>query len=126
MVFSVTKGIVSAVDKFPNAGPGTWIQTDAQLNPGNSGGPLMNMKGEVIGITTSKPAGTKTTGIGFALSTSDLVRILRNFYPKDNAVVQNLAAQTDSAWKTESNKPPGTPLAKNNSTDDIVELTIDD
>jgi serine protease Do len=43
MLFSVTKGIVSAVDKFPNAGPGTWIQTDAQLNPGNSGGPLVNM-----------------------------------------------------------------------------------
>ena len=34
MLFSVTKGIVSGVDKFPNAGPGTWIQTDAQLNPG--------------------------------------------------------------------------------------------
>jgi serine protease Do len=41
MLFSVTKGIVSAVGKFPAAGPGTWIQTDAQINPGNSGGPLV-------------------------------------------------------------------------------------
>jgi serine protease Do len=84
MAFSVTKGIVSGVDKFPNAGPGTWIQTDAQLNPGNSGGPLVNMKGEVVGITTSKSSGPNTTGIGFALSASDLVRILNKFYPKQN------------------------------------------
>jgi S1-C subfamily serine protease len=38
MLFSVTKGIVSAVGKFSAAGPGTWIQTDAPINPGNSGG----------------------------------------------------------------------------------------
>jgi S1-C subfamily serine protease len=92
MAFSVTKGIVSAVDKFPIAGPGTWIQTDAQLNPGNSGGPLINMKGEVIGITTSKPSGATTTGIGFALSASDLIRILRDFYPKENVLPEKLAA----------------------------------
>jgi S1-C subfamily serine protease len=40
MLFSVTKGIVSAVGRFDAAGPGTWIQTDAPINPGNSGGPL--------------------------------------------------------------------------------------
>src|SRR5712664_3391244 len=50
MLFSVTKGIVSAVGTFPNAGPGTWIQTDTPINPGNSGGPLLNSRGEVIGI----------------------------------------------------------------------------
>jgi S1-C subfamily serine protease len=37
MLFSVTKGIVSAVGRFDAAGPGTWIQTDAPINPGNSG-----------------------------------------------------------------------------------------
>ncbi len=42
-LFSVTKGIVSAVGPFPAAGPGTWIQTDAPINPGNSGGPLVNL-----------------------------------------------------------------------------------
>jgi S1-C subfamily serine protease len=36
MLFSVTKGIVSAVGKFLSAGPGTWIQTDTPINPGNS------------------------------------------------------------------------------------------
>src|SRR5580698_4945345 len=97
MLFSVTKGIVSAVDQFPNAGPGTWIQTDAQLNPGNSGGPLVNMQGEVIGITTSRPAAKDVVGIGFALSSSNLIRILRDFYPTENVVAQKLAAPEEAA-----------------------------
>jgi hypothetical protein len=104
MLFSVTRGIVSAVQKFPDAGPGTWIQTDAQLNPGNSGGPLVNMQGEVVGITTLKPAAKDLTGIGFALSSSDLVRILRNFYPNQSELAESSTAQSESASK----RGPGT------------------
>jgi S1-C subfamily serine protease len=81
MLFSVTKGIVSAVGKFPNAGQGTWIQTDAPINPGNSGGPLLNTRGEVIGINTLKLVKKNANGIGFALSSSDLLEVLRRFYP---------------------------------------------
>lgn len=113
MLFSVTKGIVSAVDKFPNAGPGTWIQTDAQLNPGSSGGPLVNMQGQAIGITTSKPTPKNVSGIGFALSSSDLIRILTNFYPIENVLTENLGAQSDSPGKSEPKKSRETPLAKN-------------
>jgi serine protease Do len=81
MLFSVTKGIVSAVGKFPSAGPGTWIQTDAPINPGNSGGPLLNAHGEVIGMNTQKLIKKNVTGIGFALSATDLLEVLRRFYP---------------------------------------------
>jgi S1-C subfamily serine protease len=81
MLFSVTKGIVSAVGKFSAAGPGTWIQTDAPINPGNSGGPLLNTRGEVIGLSTLKVITKNVTGIGFALSSNDLVAVLRKFYP---------------------------------------------
>ena len=81
MLFSVTKGIVSAVGKFPDAGPGTWIQTDTPINPGNSGGPLLNSRGEVIGINTQKLIKKNVTGIGFALSATDLLEVLRRFYP---------------------------------------------
>ncbi|HEY1421861.1 MAG TPA: trypsin-like peptidase domain-containing protein [Candidatus Acidoferrum sp.] len=81
MQFSMTKGIVSAVGKFHEAGAGTWIQTDAPINPGNSGGPLINMRGEVVGLNTSKLIKEHTSGIGFALSSSDLLNVLRRFYP---------------------------------------------
>ena len=81
MLFSVTKGIVSAVGKFASAGPGTWIQTDAPINPGNSGGPLLNSRGEVIGLNTQKLIKKNVTGIGFALSSADLLAVLHRFYP---------------------------------------------
>jgi S1-C subfamily serine protease len=103
MLFSVTKGIVSGVQEFPNAGPGTWIQTDAPINPGNSGGPLVNLQGEVIGIATSKPSEKGISGIGFALSASDLMHVL-----------DRLAKPTESAQKlsapTQNTKPSPTPL----------------
>ena len=81
MLFSATKGIVSAVGKFPAFGPGTWIQTDAPINPGNSGGPLLNPRGQVIGLNTLKITKKNVTGIGFALSATDLLTVLHRFYP---------------------------------------------
>ena len=81
MPFSITKGIVSAIGKFSNAGPGTWIQTDAVINPGNSGGPLLNMRGQVIGITAQRLLTKNGGGLTFALSASDLLQVLRKFYP---------------------------------------------
>jgi serine protease Do len=81
MPFTVTKGIVSALGKFSAAGPGIWIQTDAAINPGNSGGPLLNTEGEVIGINTLKLERRSVSGIGFALSATDLLAVLRKFYP---------------------------------------------
>jgi S1-C subfamily serine protease len=82
MLFSVTKGIVSAVGKSSLNGPGTWIQTDAIVNPGNSGGPLINSRGEVIGINTLKVVRKGFNGIAFALSSSDLLQVLHRFYPE--------------------------------------------
>lgn len=84
MLFSVTKGIVSAVGKFESAGPGTWIQTDTPINPGNSGGPLVNARGDVIGINTQKLVKKNVTNIGFALSATDLLNVLHSFYPAKN------------------------------------------
>ena len=81
MLFSATKGIVSAVGKFPAFGPGMWIQTDAPINPGNSGGPLLNSRCQVIGLNTLKITKKNVTGIGFALSSTDLLSVLRRFYP---------------------------------------------
>jgi serine protease Do len=66
---SVTAGIVSARNRDINAGPyDDFIQTDAAINRGNSGGPLFNMEGEVVGINTAiiSPSGG-SIGIGFAV-----------------------------------------------------------
>jgi serine protease Do len=68
---SLTVGIISARGRNINAGPyDNFIQTDAAINKGNSGGPLFNMKGEVIGINTAiiSPSGG-SIGIGFAVPT---------------------------------------------------------
>lgn len=68
---SVTVGIISARGRNINAGPyDNFIQTDAAINRGNSGGPLFNMKGEVIGINTAiiSPSGG-SIGIGFSVPT---------------------------------------------------------
>ena len=105
MLFSVTKGIVSAVGKFPNAGQGTWIQTDAPINPGNSGGPLLNSRGEVIGINTQKLIKKNTTGIGFALSSSDLLEVLRRFYPNVAPAGQRTASATSPPAAAETANP---------------------
>jgi S1-C subfamily serine protease len=92
MLFSVTKGIVSAIGRFDAAGPGTWIQTDAPINPGNSGGPLLNSRGEVIGINSQKLIKKNVTGIGFALSASDLLEVLHRFYPTGSRPNESIAA----------------------------------
>jgi S1-C subfamily serine protease len=83
--FSATRGIVSAIGQADGYGNGTWIQTDAAINPGNSGGPLLNSHAEVIGINTQKIVEKGFQGIGFALSSKDLVEVLSRFYPNVSA-----------------------------------------
>jgi serine protease Do len=81
---TVTVGIISARGRNINAGPyDNFIQTDAAINKGNSGGPLFNMKGEVIGINTAiiSPSGG-SIGIGFSVPTElaqNIINQLREF-----------------------------------------------
>ncbi len=66
---SVTRGIVSALHRNIEASPyDDFIQTDEAINHGNSGGPLFNMKGEVIGVDTALLSPTNgSSGLGFAI-----------------------------------------------------------
>jgi serine protease Do len=75
---SVTAGIVSARGRNIESGPyDNYIQTDASINKGNSGGPLFNMNGEVIGINTAilSPTGG-SVGIGFAVPAATAVPVI--------------------------------------------------
>jgi S1-C subfamily serine protease len=89
---AMTTGIVSGIGRsipisvgafpIPNA-----IQTDARLNPGDSGGPLLNTRGEVIGMNTAIVSGTdKLSGIGFAIPSNTITKIVpilieKGYYP---------------------------------------------
>lgn len=68
--FSVSQGIVSGVHRQGPNGLNVYIQTDAALNPGNSGGPLINSKGEVIGINNFRSSSGDS--LGFALEANEL------------------------------------------------------
>ena len=78
--FTVTMGVVSAVGR--TGGPGgninDFIQTDASINQGNSGGPLVNIRGEVIGINTwiASNVGGGSVGLGFAIPINNAVRTI--------------------------------------------------
>jgi len=81
---TVTAGIVSARNRDINSGPyDSYIQTDAAINRGNSGGPLFNLDGEVVGVNTAiiSPSGG-SIGIGFAVpskTVSAVIDQLRQF-----------------------------------------------
>jgi serine protease Do len=75
---TVTAGIVSARNRDIQSGPyDNYIQTDASINRGNSGGPLFNLEGEVIGINTAiiSPSGG-SIGIGFAVPSKAAVAVI--------------------------------------------------
>ena len=75
---TVTAGIVSARNRDINSGPyDNYIQTDAAINRGNSGGPLFNLDGEVVGINTAiiSPSGG-SIGIGFAVPSKTAVPVI--------------------------------------------------
>ena len=82
---SLTVGYVSGVDRVVDT-EGTamnMIQTDVAINSGNSGGPLFNMKGEVVGITTAKFSGNSSSGatiegIGFAIPMDDVTGMIQD------------------------------------------------
>lgn len=92
---SVTAGIISGTNRMVRGGNSgikmSCLQIDAAINPGSSGGALVNMWGQLIGITSSKLTSDKYDGIGFAISTEAAIPIVENIiengYIKDRAKV---------------------------------------
>jgi serine protease Do len=69
---ALTTGVVHAIGPVPGLGPLKWIQADARLAPGNSGGPLADARGHVVGINTMIAG-----GVGLAVPSNTVSRLLR-------------------------------------------------
>lgn len=83
---SVTRGVVSAIK--PDTGRNIfWVQTDAAVNPGNSGGPVLNLQGEVIGVVDFKIVSTVVEGVAFSISSNTVLQYLERL--KADEVITN-------------------------------------
>jgi 2-alkenal reductase len=136
---SVTTGVVSALNRtVPGSGMEGLIQTDAAINHGNSGGPLVDLRGEVIGINTlvvrsSGALGDQAEGLGFSIPSNTVQRVSQDLvtsgkvvYPylgisysmidADTAAQENLPVQNGALIGASANGQeavqPNTPAAK--------------
>jgi serine protease Do len=109
---TVTSGIVSALHRDLNGTPyNQFIQVDAAINHGNSGGPLFNVKGEVIGINNqifSESATSGSIGLGFAIPSNDVAFMLDQIrqYGRPHLGWLGLKIQTVNADMSEALKIP--------------------
>lgn len=96
---TITKGIVSGINRMVSVelGSGSYlmevIQTDASINSGNSGGPICNIKGEVVGITSSKLTGNGIEGMGFAIPINSVMDVIESIESGDEIVRPYLGVQ---------------------------------
>jgi len=114
---TLTRGIVSGLNREIRAPDGATIkgaiQTDAALNPGNSGGPLINQQGEVIGINSqiasdaarSEGSQPGSTGVGFAISSDLAAEVVKAI--ESGHGVSSASAGTRPAEETQEGRPGG-------------------
>jgi len=107
---SISFGVVSALGRqLERDAPMVYIQTDAAVNPGNSGGPLVNARGEIVGINTmifSQGGGNE--GISFAIP-SNIVRVVADQLRNTGRVTRGVIgvnAQTIDAWMARAMRLP--------------------
>lgn len=106
---TVTAGIISALDRqvrFPGSGYAyTFIQTDALVNPGNSGGPLVNLQGEIIGINTAKISLMGVEGIGLAIPSNTVKRVVDDLVEHGRVIRPHIGVVLDD-WIDYSGEEP--------------------
>ncbi|MGO9490408.1 MAG: S1C family serine protease [Solirubrobacteraceae bacterium] len=115
---TLTKGIVSALNREISAPDGAKItgaiQTDAALNPGNSGGPLLNDQGEVIGVNSqiasdaASVAGSQpgSTGVGFAISSATVAKAVKAIQSGNGVTYASATNSQPSTQEAESAQSP--------------------
>ncbi len=115
---SLTRGIISALDRTLSGSAVTYIQTDAAINPGNSGGPLANMNGQVVGINTIKVVDTQFEGMGFAIPSTKIKEvvdeIIKNGYVTGRARLGVMVTEFSNSMAKYYNAEPGVRIAEIN------------
>lgn len=100
LAFSVSQGIISALHR--DVGVHNMTQSDAFLNPGNSGGPLFNLKGEIVGINSRimppRP-GVFFTGVGFSVQSGQIVEFLTRVRNKHKVLGEGLPRFKMEYWE---------------------------
>ena len=136
---TVTSGIVSALKRTIETDSGalnSLIQTDAAISSGNSGGPLVNLKGEVVGINTAVARGdsdSAANNIGFSISVDEVLIVIEQLREQANGVERKegflgvgLAARDDGGQGAIiTNVQPGSPADKAGILIDDVVLAVD-
>ena len=114
LTYSLTVGYISAKDRLisTDGSPINMLQTDCTINSGNSGGPLFDMNGNVIGITTAKYSGTTSTGttvegIGFAIPIDDVVVLLDDLQTYGRVTTQPYLGVSVQISAPVGDYPPG-------------------
>ena len=118
LTFTMTTGILSALNREINTdgNPQNMIQTNAAINSGNSGGPLFDMDGNVIGVTTAKysgstSSGTTIEGLGFAIPINTALKVaydlVEHGYVRDQAYLGVTVSTLDSQTATYYGLPVG-------------------
>jgi putative serine protease PepD len=136
---TVTSGIVSALKRTIETDSGalnSLIQTDAAISSGNSGGPLVNLSGEVVGINTAVARGdsdSAANNIGFSISVDEVLIVIEQLREQANGAVRKegflgvgLAAREDGGQGAIiTNVQPGSPADKAGILIDDVVLAVD-
>ncbi len=133
---SVTTGIVSGVDRMIKVDANniemSCIQIDAAINPGNSGGALLNMWGQVVGITSSKMDSIEFDNIGFAIEISGASEIIESLIEHGRVIGRPKIGisfyEVSDIIAAENGAPAGLYIAEIDPTCDIAntDLKIDD
>lgn len=102
---TVTKGIICGSDVVLNDSYYKLIQTDATVNPGNSGGPLINTKGELVGINSSKYASVGIDNMAFAIPVDTVEYVIAQFEKYGHIVRPDLNFELEQSWEAKIGLP---------------------